>query len=109
MVLLRSGRVTKTIPDELAGIEPPDAYTAALFRFTAAQRRDAEVSRKEKATMAVAPYMDSYVRIKAMSMFPDVFDPKQGHRTFSRFAVTDVEGDRMFKKRSKAEKRQGLE
>ena len=98
----------EVIPSELVGLEEPTPYIHALFSYT--RKMDAERAKMEvsKAHEVSHPVDSLYHKIKVMSLMPSVYAEGLSHRTFKKVKISDVEGDRMTKKPSKAERREGL-
>lgn len=73
MVKIRSAGKVVVLPDELVGIEPPNAYIAALFRHTAKMNEQREEIKNLKAGETLGASKDMIHHIKMLSLFPNIY------------------------------------
>lgn len=74
MVKLYQRRMDAAIPDELVGLEPPTSYIAALFSHTAKMDKAKAEMEVKKGHEVTGPADSMARRIKAMSLFPSIYD-----------------------------------
>jgi hypothetical protein len=109
MVRLTDGRVKKGefVSNELVGLSEPTPYIYALFAYTA--KADAEKKRmeKEKAHEVSAPVDTMARKVKAMSLFPNVYAGKQHHRTFKKIEADPEDESHLTAKPSRRMRKEG--
>lgn len=87
------------IPGEAVGLMPPTPYIAALLDFTAQLDKKAEEVGKKKANETSAPTDTLARKVKAMSIFPNIYRGPQFHRTFNNIRADDKDGEDYFEDR----------
>ena len=77
MVVITGGKSKSAkaeIANELVGLTEPTPYIAALFSFVAKQGKKEEADKVHQAKKTVGGYTRLSERVKAMSLFPSVYD-----------------------------------
>lgn len=95
------------VHNELVGLEPATPYIYALFSYTA--EADAKRARMEvkKAHEVSAPVDEMARKVKAMSLFPNVYAGRQGHRTFPKVRADPEDTSHLTAKPSRRMRKEG--
>lgn len=94
MTTLVTGRsIGETIPGEAVGLYPPTAYISALLDFTALMDRRAIENREKKAKETSGPEETISQKIRALSLFPNIYRGPQYQRTFPNIRTDYVDAE----------------
>lgn len=94
----------ESFPGALIGLPEPTPFIAALFSYTAKMDRKEAPVLKAKTHEETVP-VSAARKIKAMSLFPNIYRGPQYHRTFPKMRVDGEDGDNYYRKRDAEERR----